>query len=623
MECIYKAKNIPIRYTTGMNPIKNEQQLSIVLPSHNRAFAEAIKNATAQQLAVLHETISPQNLISEFFGDAIKEEKSKQVLLELVKNSPLLKDLGSMHTSLSNLAELLKDEPKFQNTLKLIEAINKEDATPNPKEIHQKIADSGVFLESKLSRFLQPTSELSSGLKDLVGVLQNSTEEKVKPIIHEINKLLPELESESTVTKENPKPALAIRQILSKLDLLTSQADSIHSKDSLILFDKLKSYQGELLSTASPKNAENLANSIVHLYKSLIMSKDKDSATLLKLLEPVLHETKNSVQKAHSNEAGIKETLTNLKNAPQWKNALQSLKNDTELLQKLNNSPLLHKQAISQMEHFLQPNSAVHWEALKELKSTFQSLLSMIKPMPLIEEVHNSLEKILFRFTPNDLFPKELEHFISKYETVLQKSDPLYSKEILNLQEKLMRASGTNHLPSSQALKETLQNDLKAELLKALDEIKSSPELSKRNELTLSVEKALTIIDYHQLVSHLSQATSIYLPIHWEMLEEGNIKFKKREKEKFYCEIDLKLVEFGKLNLLMAIFGDNQLEIQIHTEQEKLQHIIQENLPLLRSYLISAGLHPRQMRVFEPKKQKASPYSQYPDDPPSGFEEKA
>lgn len=606
-----------------MNPIKNEQQLSIILPSHNRAFAEAIKNASAQQLSALHENITPQNLLSELFGEAIKEEKSKQILLELVKNSPLLKELGSIHTSLSKIAELLKEESAFQSTVKLIESINKDDAPPHPKTLHQKIADSGVFLESKLSRFIQPGLELSSTLQELSLLLQKSGEEKAGLLSETIEKISQKLDAETHISKENPKILQNVRDALAQLDKLLSQTDPIHGKKTILAFEEFKALKEEWIKSPSSATAQTLSNSAMELYKILMGSKEKESVELLKVLDPVIFQTKNSLSKATNYDSRLQESIHQLRNDPKWNSLIHLLKNDPEVSQTVKNSPAFHPKMVSELQNMLLSKSLPPFETLSAVKNTLQSLIPFIKPIPLIDEIKHGIEQILSRFDSTTIFPKELDAFITKYESLLHKSDLLYSKETLHLYQKLTHLSDIQNLPSDTSFKENIQNDLKGELLKVLEEAKSSPELSKRSELTASVEKALTIIDYHQLLSHLSNSTSVYIPMQWDMLEEGTIKFKKREKEKFYCEIDLKLVEYGRLNLLMAIFGGNQLEIQIHPEQEELQKIIQENLPILRSYLISAGLHPRQMRVYEQKNIKQNGYLEESEYHSGGFEEKA
>jgi hypothetical protein len=102
----------------------------------------------------------------------------------------------------------------------------------------------------------------------------------------------------------------------------------------------------------------------------------------------------------------------------------------------------------------------------------------------------------------------------------------------------------------------------------------------------------------------LSSSNSIYFPFAWDQLEEGSLAFKKTPDKKFYCEINLKLKEYGELDLLMALYEGNQIEIQAHTEKGELKTLIHEHLATLRSQLIDAGLTPRSLRILERKEIK-------------------
>ena len=108
------------------------------------------------------------------------------------------------------------------------------------------------------------------------------------------------------------------------------------------------------------------------------------------------------------------------------------------------------------------------------------------------------------------------------------------------------------------------------------------------------------------------------------MLEDGNIQMRKAEDEKFYCDINLKLKEYGELNIKMTLFEKNQLNLHIYSAHKEFKSIIKENIASLRSALIETNITPREIRIFEPKqKPKASPYTIVDDNLKIGFEIKA
>ena len=102
------------------------------------------------------------------------------------------------------------------------------------------------------------------------------------------------------------------------------------------------------------------------------------------------------------------------------------------------------------------------------------------------------------------------------------------------------------------------------------------------------------------------------------------MEFKKTDDDKFYCDIDLKLKEYGELKLKLTLYDKNQLNLHIYSSNEEFKEIIKENIPILRSALIEVQITPREIRIFEPnKKISASSYENQSDNLQMGFEVKA
>ena len=173
-------------------------------------------------------------------------------------------------------------------------------------------------------------------------------------------------------------------------------------------------------------------------------------------------------------------------------------------------------------------------------------------------------------------------------------------------------------------IKEMTTNDLKAVLLQASDEITKSNH-PNQVEISKQIDKLSLQIDNYQLLSHLSNGTSLYLPFSWDMMEEGNIEIKKSDDDKFYCDIYLKLKEFGEVNLKLTLYEKNQLNLHIYSDNQEFKSLIQDNIPMLRSALIDSQITPREIRVYEPKTSKVStsPYQQQDKGIYMGFEVKA
>ena len=107
------------------------------------------------------------------------------------------------------------------------------------------------------------------------------------------------------------------------------------------------------------------------------------------------------------------------------------------------------------------------------------------------------------------------------------------------------------------------------------------------------------------------------------MMKEGNIEIKHDDKNRFYCDIDLNLEEYGEVNLKLTIFDKKQLNLHIYSQNSEFKELVKEALPSLRSALIEADINPREIRVYEPTKKISSPYDTQEENLYMGFEVKA
>jgi len=85
----------------------------------------------------------------------------------------------------------------------------------------------------------------------------------------------------------------------------------------------------------------------------------------------------------------------------------------------------------------------------------------------------------------------------------------------------------------------------------------------------------------------------------------AELAFKQGEKEgAFYCEINLKLREYGELKLMVVLYEEKQLNMMIRTEKEELKEKLKVNFPTLRQALLDVGIMPRQIRFFDLNEEK-------------------
>ena len=106
-------------------------------------------------------------------------------------------------------------------------------------------------------------------------------------------------------------------------------------------------------------------------------------------------------------------------------------------------------------------------------------------------------------------------------------------------------------------------------------------------------------------------------------MQEGQINLKKDKDDKFYCDIDLKLKEYGELNIKLALYEKNQLNIHIHSDNKEFKEIIKENISSLRLALTENKITTREIRLFDlTTSDNFSPYQDSSTDIDMGFEVK-
>ncbi|MDD2829164.1 MAG: flagellar hook-length control protein FliK [Sulfuricurvum sp.] len=252
-------------------------------------------------------------------------------------------------------------------------------------------------------------------------------------------------------------------------------------------------------------------------------------------------------------------------------------------------------------------------------------LLDLLKNNPSFKTMGNftdNLKSLLDNLKSDPQLAKKgekLETFIQSASTL---NSPLLKEKISHsgvFMESKIASLGTN--PTPESLRE-IERDVKSQLLHLSDDLKGddSPQSA---QLQTKIDNLITQIDYHQLQSHLNASNSLYFPFAWDGLEKGSLSSKKGKSGKFYCEINLTLKEYGDIDLMMALYEQNNLDIQIHTEKPELKKVLKENLSSLKSLLQEAELVLRNIRIVENKEiltPVSNAYNQNDGDNYTGFE---
>lgn len=290
--------------------------------------------------------------------------------------------------------------------------------------------------------------------------------------------------------------------------------------------------------------------------------------------------------------------------------------------------------ALNEVLKDISPHDLEVISKAKDLKGLLESILQKSTTNP-------AQDKALLELLKNNPTLKELANVsttLKEFQNLLKADkDPLTVKlkelitqslsDIKTIDEKSLKTKLQNSgvfleakLKDSAILKDVFSNDLKAVLQKAHAAIASSSHPLK-NDLIQHIDKLSLQIDYYQLLSHLSNASAIYLPYSFDALEDANVTIKNAKNSKFFCDIELKLKEYGELKLRLGLFEKNNLNMDVVCQSQELKNLLKENISELKKQLFEANIYPKDIRFLDDKKNDT--YYEDKQDIELGFEVKA
>lgn len=508
-----------------------------------------------------------------------------------------------------------------------------------PKEI--ETISQGKDLKSIMNSILKQSSVDNSNDKILLELVKNN------PTLKSLGNVTDTIKELLTKVKVDKNP-LPIEKVLKEFlvdikDLKNSELKQKFEKSGVFLESHLKDvkspqvvlkdtliFLGKILTKSEFSSAKTIINDIKiilnnQLPKEIVQSKDNINFPQIKknIEQKEVIQTKELTKLASS----VKNIVKELESAQKISDPLQK----ADLLKPLNKlnhliSPKLLNESdfkYPQVKELLQQLSTTISNSInKESKGLMDSLEKIFSAIKVIEQTP-TIPKVLIEKLIEKEIPQDIKKLSNDIKKVISKADPIFSKKTIVIIDKLKNLSLPQQLNSQNNVKELLSTDLKAVLMQTSEELTKSTNPNK-TELLNSVDKLLLQIDNHQLLSHLSNSSSLYLPFSWEGLEEGSIEMKKSDDGKFYCDIYLTLKEYGELNFKLTLYEKNQLNLHIYTTSKDFQNIVKENLSELRSAIIDVNVTPREIRIFEPKENKIkSAYEESDDNLAMKFEVKA
>lgn len=508
--------------------------------------------------------------------------------------------------------------------------------------------------------------------KALAHVLSNATKNELETLSQtkDLKSILNTILRQSTDSTSTNKELLSLvknnptlKNLGSVTTTIQNLLDSLKSDAKQLPVEKiLKTFLTDIKDLKGLELKQKLENSGVFLESKLknITNPQVDLKNTLISLAKTLQNNPSAENRTVANEAKV------LLNTEALKSALpidieQNKKLSPKVLEKLSlgveslisklksslkNADTIHNpnltKALQKLEYLVEPKTLIvenfkltnitnaleqvslhmHKSFTLESKGILNALEKIFTALKAIEQTTStpkaSLEQLLEKNIPQDI-----TKLSENIKSVILKSDPIFSKDTLVLLNKLESLNTPQTLNTQNNVKEILSQDLKAVLLHTSEEI---TKIAHPNQIDIlkHIDKLSLQIDNYQLLSHLSNGTSLFLPFSWNTLENGNIEMKKDDNDKFYCDIHLQLKEYGAVNIKLTLYEKNQLNLHIYSANEDFKGIIKEAIPGLRSALISEQITPREIRILDiPTSTNNSPYIDKDEPIYIGFEVKA
>ncbi|ANE36188.1 hypothetical protein CIG11343_1175 [Campylobacter iguaniorum] len=543
---IFKTQNLPSVETSD---------LDIKLSSLTNKLLDALKSANDQI------SYKPQIL---------NQAKNAQIAPNLTK------DLKELVATLKNEPSLAKFATKFEEFLKPIEQIKNTN-------IAKTIQSSGIMLEAKIASSLEPQT-LPSSIKELLSLMKNvSSKELAKSFI-----ALASDESGDTAKNFNE-----LKQILTNAKKLNNDIiNNSNFKDLSNLQNKFENavkFLDKMANLNAQKSQPKAPNLTTNQNQPTKISQTTQKELLPKQIQTVIKTIENLLQATQNKLSNTNFELPNLK-------AVKAIKNDlVSLLGEIKTQIANLKEPLSQ-------------QALQ----TNQNLQSLLEKSAQAAQTAEFIKNISTDINSSNLQDK-LTLAAKKLSNIINFFDKNTSDAKLNLAQikHLLKATtkAANDIPNiaktdESATMKSIENDLKATLLKLKDQASTNPNQASINQTT---SRLLNQIQMHQLISYAQNSLQTYLPYTWDGLDSSSLAFKQGKKNKFYARLELNFIKFGSISVILGLSQSKYIDISIATQTNEFKDIILNSSKELKTSITDLGLIISSFSLIQ--KTKSEPYS--------------
>lgn len=457
----------------------------------------------------------------------------------------LASDIKELLKELKNHEELSKFTQALQKFIKPIDNIKAQSLTNH-------IQNSGIMLEAKIAQSLEPQS-FPAKIKELISLMKNVSSNELKmgilnlPNDASASKNLNDL-NELLSASKNAKNALIKH---SALNLLLEGANKF---ENLVKFlDKL---------SQNPKPSASSINAFNTLEKNL--DEIMKSINNLNLEAQNLKPAKQIRQAINQNANELKSALEMLKNGDKnYKIALNNQNNAQSQTSQSQNPAQNLAQNMLNKDFKAMPQDLLNQAISQNINGTnIQSKISAIA---------NRINSLITSIDPK---LANIKNELSEIKS-LERASKIAQKELSKI-----KANEPN-----EALK-NLQNDLKSVLLN----LRESSQTQNLQNINQAVNRMLTQIEIHQLMSYTQNSIQTYLPYTWDELASSQVAFKRGKKDRFYARIELNFIKFGDISVVLGLSENKYLDISIQTAKADFKDMILARTSELKQAISAQGL---------------------------------
>ncbi|RAZ25823.1 hypothetical protein [Campylobacter hyointestinalis] len=473
----------------------------------------------------------------------------KPQVLNQAKNAQVApnfaKDVVDLINSIKSDPNLSKFATKLEEFLKPIEQIKNADLASN-------IKNSGIMLEAKISEALRKES-LPTSIKELLSLMKKVQSNELKQSFLELAK-----NENSDIQKSFDDLKLILENAKAK------NLNVINNSNLKPLLNLGKSIENAIkfLDKSANLLSEQATQSLNKTNTSQnIQTKISSTIKALDFVQNLLQKTQSQVEK-------INFELPNLKNIKSIKNDLINITND------------MNKQINTLKDSFgiAKANTLSNLMSLEQSSTLIENLMDAIST----DANNTNLQEKL------SLAAKKLSNIINYFDK--NASDAKQNLVQINHLSKLAKKATLdiqNIEPNNidKSLK-ALSNDVKATLLNLKEATQNASNLNNINQ---NVNRLLTQIEMHQLMSFAENSIQTYLPYVWDGLDSSSVAF-KQGKSKFYAKIDLNFIKYGSVSVILGLFDGKFIDIMISTGKEDFKDIILNSSKELKTAITNLGL---------------------------------